>query len=277
MSNQLETKSVEMQTNSGFMQIASIEDAVRCAEIIALSSFCPKSMNGKPGDILVALQMGQELGLKPMQALQNIAVINGRPSLWGDAMLAVCRLSPDFEFIKEEYLEKDRGFVCTVKRRHEPEFISKFSEVDAKTAGLWNKEGPWKIYPKRMLQMRARGFALRDAFPDLLRGIIIKEEAEDMPTPRKDYSNTGSTIEGEVVVAWDGCINDQQIELLEQKIIEAGKNQADICKALKINGIEFLQSKDFDTVLRRLNSTIKSNQASEMPINQMFKEEERGI
>lgn len=272
MSNQTENKSIAMQTNPGFMQIASIQDALACAEIIAKSSFCPKGMSGKPGDIVVALQMGQELGLKPMQALQNIAVINGRPSLWGDAMLAVCRLSPEFEFIKEEYLEKEKAYVCIVKRKYEPEFTGKFSETDARTAGLWNKDGAWKSYPKRMLQMRARGFALRDAFPDLLRGIIIKEEAEDYPEPPRDYSNTANIIEGEVIKE-NEFINEQQKDTLINKIVEANTTVDKICEAFNIDSLELLQSKDFDTVIRRLTATIKKNKAGEMPINQMFKEE----
>jgi hypothetical protein len=67
------------------------------------------------------------------------------------------------------------------KRKNRTEVISKYSVEDAKRAGLWNKQGPWTQYPKRMLQMRARGFALRDAFPDVLKGLITVEEAQDYP------------------------------------------------------------------------------------------------
>ena len=59
--------------------------------------------------------------------------------------------------------------------------MTTFSEQDAKVAGLWGKSGPWKQYPKRMLQMRARGFNLRDNFADILGGLITAEEARDMP------------------------------------------------------------------------------------------------
>ena len=155
--------------NAGFMQVNSIEQALIVADLIAKSSFCPKSFVGKSGDIVVALQYGQELGLKPMQALQNISVINGRPSLWGDAMLAVCMQSPHFEYIKEEYIEETKTAVCRVKRKNMPEVVRKFSEADARRAKLWGKQGPWSDYPDRQQGMRARGFALRDAFADVLR------------------------------------------------------------------------------------------------------------
>jgi hypothetical protein len=52
---------------------------------------------------------------------------------------------------------------------------------DAKAAGLQGKQGPWTQYPKRMRQMRARAFALRDVFPDVLRGLPVAEEVMDIP------------------------------------------------------------------------------------------------
>jgi hypothetical protein len=53
--------------------------------------------------------------------------------------------------------------------------------ADAKRAGLAGKSGPWSQYPERMLALRARGFALRNAFADALRGLITAEEAQDYP------------------------------------------------------------------------------------------------
>jgi len=119
------------------------------------------------------------MGIHPMQALQNIAVINSRPSLWGDAALALVRASPLCESVSEKR-EGDTA-ICTVKRRGEPEQTRTFSINDAKRAGLWNKKGPWQEYPARMLQMRARSFALRDVFPDVLCGMNLAEEVQDMP------------------------------------------------------------------------------------------------
>jgi hypothetical protein len=56
-----------------------------------------------------------------------------------------------------------------------------FSISKAKKAGLWGKAGPWQEYPDRMLKMRARGFAGHDAFPDVLRGVRLAEELQDVP------------------------------------------------------------------------------------------------
>ena len=176
--------STEITTQKQNFSLApkDLDEAMRFADMLAGSSIVPKDYIGKPGNCLVAIQWGMELGLQPMQAMQSIAVINGRPSLWGDAMLALVKAHPAFEWIKEEC--DGAVATCTNKRRGEPEVVQSFSLEEAKRAGLTGKAGPWIQYPKRMLQMRARGFALRDAFPDALRGVVSAEEARDTPTER---------------------------------------------------------------------------------------------
>lgn len=146
--------------------------------MMSKSSIVPKDYQNNPGNILVAIQWGMEIGLQPLQSMQSIAVINGRPSIWGDAMLALVRSSGLLEAINEEVT--DSKAVCTIKRRGEQEVVREFSMQDAKQAGLAGKQGPWAQYPKRMLQMRARAFALRDVFPDVLRGVHVAEEAQDL-------------------------------------------------------------------------------------------------
>lgn len=168
------------------LALQSFDDAFRFATMVAKSDFAPKDFKGKPESCLLAIQHGSEVGLSPMQSLQSIAVINGRPTIWGDAALALVQSSPVCEYVKE-YVEgqgDNLTAVCEAKRRGYPApTISRFSMADAKRAGLAGKSGPWSQYPERMLQLRARGFALRNAFADALRGLITAEEAQDYPTP----------------------------------------------------------------------------------------------
>ena len=152
-------------------------EAMEFSKLIAQSGIVPKDYQGKPANVLVAIQLGMELGLAPMQAMQSIAVINGRPSVFGDGMLAICMAHPAFIDIQET--GDDEGATCTVRRRGREPVTHSFSKADAKFAGLLNKDGPWKQYPRRMMQMRARAFALRDCFPDALRGIACYEEVGD--------------------------------------------------------------------------------------------------
>jgi hypothetical protein len=148
----------------------------------------PKQYMGKPQDIMVCIQWGMEMGLAPMQALQNIAVINGKPSVYGDAMMALVQASPVCEGVEESIEDEatpNPVAVCIARRKGRAAVTVRFSVEDAKRAGLWGKQGPWQAYPKRMLQMRARGFALRDAYPDVLKGLISTEEAQDYPEETK--------------------------------------------------------------------------------------------
>jgi len=177
----------------------TLDEAMKYSQMLANSSLVPKNYQGKAGDILIAVQMGIELGLKPIQSLQNIAVINGKPCIYGDVLMSLTKIHPEFEDIKEHFDEKLQAAVCEVKRRGQTLHTTIFAIEDAKKAGLWNKPGPWTQYPKRMLQMRARGFALRDTFPDALQGLILAEEAMDykditstsgISNDNKSYNNT---------------------------------------------------------------------------------------
>ena len=168
------------------LELRSLDEMRRYAQYVAESVFCPKDMRGKVGDVMCCLQFGAEVGLAPMQSIQNIAVINGRPSLWGDALLGLVIQSGLLDSIKETFsgkqFEDDYGWTCTVKRKGvEDPVVRSFTVADAKRAKKWATDGPWTTYPDRLLMFRARGFALRDMFADVLKGLIAREEAMDLP------------------------------------------------------------------------------------------------
>ncbi len=160
----------------------NFEQALTFSKYLSDSDMVPKDFKGKPANCLIAMQWGYELGMQPLQAIQNIAVINGRPAMWGDAVIALVRSSPLCEYVQEA--DDGNTATCRVKRRGEPEQIRSFSVEDARAAGLAGKQGPWSQYPKRMRQLRARAFALRDVFPDVLRGMPVAEEVMDTPTEK---------------------------------------------------------------------------------------------
>jgi hypothetical protein len=181
----------------GFALSMTIDEGWRLAQAFARSELVPKTYRGHPDDCLVAMQMGMELGLSPMQALSSIAVINGRGGLWGDGLLAVIVASPLYVshdeyyevggqrrdgLVPDDWKSDTTVAVCTFTRRGRPQPTTRrFTVGQAKKAGLTTKDGTWQTYPDRMLAMRARGFAARDTFPDLLRGIKTAEELLDTP------------------------------------------------------------------------------------------------
>lgn len=154
----------------------------KIAEYLSKSSLVPKQYIGKPADIFVAMAMGYQLGLPIEQAIQDIAVINGKPCLYGDGMLALVLNHPECIDVIEEPIytgETLSGFKCTVKRKNRADKTRCYTLEDAKKAKLLGKPGVWTDHTARMLQMRARAFALRDTFADALKGLKCVEEVQD--------------------------------------------------------------------------------------------------
>jgi len=179
-----DTKRVDIALNQSGVQLRSFDEMARFCRAIVNSGLAPSSFQ-TPEQVMVAIQCGLEIGLPPMQSLQTIAVINGRPSLFGDGALALAMAHPLWGGIEETHVAETNTAVCKVWRfiRREDKnpklTLRTFSEEDAKRAKLWGRSGPWTAYPKRMLQMRARSFALRDSFPDAIKGVGITEEVSD--------------------------------------------------------------------------------------------------
>lgn len=196
----------------------TLDEAMKFSELLARSDLVPRDYKGKPGNILVAMQWGYEIGLQPLQALQNIAVINGRPSIWGDAALALVRGSGLCDSLVERIDgEGDKAAaICIAQRKGQQEpIVARFSVADARKAGLWGKAGPWTQYPARMLAMRARGFCLRDGFADVLRGVITVEEARDYPAEPRDVTPNVAAELDEFAAALPGPTDDEFLRLAQ--------------------------------------------------------------
>lgn len=229
----------------------SIEETYRLSEAISQSGLAPSGMK-TPQQIMVAIMHGLEIGLPPMQALQRIAVVNGRPTIWGDALPALL-LSRGFRL--KEWLESEGEKTvayCEVTRPDGDVITRSFSVDDAKTAGLWGKQGPWRQYWKRMIQMRARGFACRDGAADALSGLYMTEEVQDEPdmkdvTPKRagtvpDIPDIPTEAEasqdidyGDDTGSPEGAVRDVERQIEEAaSIAEINKIQADNSQLLML-------------------------------------------
>ena len=172
------------------IQLRSMEDIYRFAVAVVNSGIykdCPS-----PEVALIKIQAGAELGLTPIWSLTNIFVVNGKPTVYGDALLGIVLGHPLCEDVIETFA--DGVARCEVIRKGRAPVVRTFSEADAKKAGLWGKAGPWQQYPNRMLAMRARTFACRDAFADALRGVACAEEQRDIPAPRMVREVTAAVL-----------------------------------------------------------------------------------
>lgn len=187
----------------------TMTEVFQLAEAVHRSGLSPDGL-GNVQAVAIAIMHGLELGVPPMTALQRIAIINGRPTIWGDLAIALVRASGLAESIREEIVGTgdDRIAICTVKRKGEPQpIVGTFSVDDAKRARLWDtrekvqrrsrngngtyealNDAPWHRFPERMMKFRARGFALRDGFADVLGGLYLREEMEGEQAEARDVT-----------------------------------------------------------------------------------------
>lgn len=154
------------------------------AETICKTDFCPKDFRNNPDGAFVAMLYGRSLGIGSIASLQGIAVINGRPSTFGELFWAIIISHPDFVDCQED--SQDDGCTVVLTRRGQKPYTASFTKAEAQMANLLSKDGPWKTYPKGQYVWRARHRAATAKFSDALRGIMPREIALDY-------------IEGEVV------------------------------------------------------------------------------
>lgn len=161
----------------------TFEEIENFCDRVTQSTLCPKDYKGRADDAIIAVLMGKEIGLPPMASLQSIAVVNGRPSIWGDAIPGLCMQTGQVQDVQERFdPEVDGGTAfCVVTRKGMTPMEGKFSAQDVTRAGLKNVHVQ---YPRDMMMWRARHRAWHGAFPDTLKGLgtaELEQEAEQTP------------------------------------------------------------------------------------------------
>jgi hypothetical protein len=168
----------------------SADVVLALATLLYKGGMTPKNVT-KPEQIAARILAGEEVGLKAVQAVNWIMIVNGKATIWGDGALALVRASGQLDPAHDvkETIEGEgdaRVAVCSTQRKGWPApKETRFSVDDAKKAELWTKDGPWQTYPERMLTMRARAWHLRDNYTDVLCGLGITEEEQDVPAVRQ--------------------------------------------------------------------------------------------
>lgn len=235
------------------LQLQTMEDLFRFSKAVVASGFAPRGME-KVESIFVAVQLGLELGITPMAALQNIAVINGRPGIYGDAALALVRSSGLLEDYSEEIIgkgEQAKAVVSSKRKGTSKAITTEFSVEDARRAELWGKSGPWKQYPERMLKWRARGFNLRDNFGDVLKGLKTTEELSDSPINEQERFAAAKPIfdEAKEVSTTPKVVKESALPEPEKKQEEVSEPEMTykerFLATLKANGIAELEFEKF--------------------------------
>lgn len=162
------------------------EDALpklyKACETLAKSSMIPIHLRQKPQDVFAILVMGQELGIKPMQALNSINVIQGKPTISPQLMIAMIKSRLPEAIIK---ITSANGSVKCYTARSKDDlesgmfYESTWDMTKAKAMGLAQKDNYIK-QPETMFRWRAVAESCRVTFPDILMGMYAPEEFQDI-------------------------------------------------------------------------------------------------
>jgi hypothetical protein len=202
---------------------ATLHEKLEMANVFVKSNLMPRGLD-KPEKVVIALEMGHELGLPPLIAIMNIAVINNKPTLKADMMVALALRSGKIEDIRISFIgkehENDADYGCrvTIKRKGiKTLFKATFTRRDAKVAGLDHKDN-WQKYERRMLKHRAMAFCIRDSLPEIFAGIYLPDELENI-----EHGNNNNTIimEPEEVIEEVDEISQPEVRTVSQQQLNA--------------------------------------------------------
>lgn len=165
-----------------------LEAQMTYAKALAASDLLPQAYRGKPANVLVALALGEALGISPTTALYGINVIQGKPTLSAETMRAIV-LAHGHRFDVAAFTETEAR--VEVARAERPGDVSTFTFTveDAKRAGLVG--GNYEKFPKAMLLARVTSAACRAVFPDVLAGVSYTPDELDVPR----VNDTGSPLD----------------------------------------------------------------------------------
>lgn len=174
----------ELQTVEKHMSFGQMKEQ---ADLLVKSGFLPKTVNTAEKALTIMLT-GRELGLGLMESIRSINVVNGRPCMSAQLLLALCRRTHEVEkaFTKET---TDKRAVFVLQRKGSPAFESVFTREEADQAKFtmawdtdknqWKTKDNWAKQPATMLLWRAISKACRIEFPDAICGLYTPEEIAD--------------------------------------------------------------------------------------------------
>lgn len=153
----------------------NIDEVQALAEVLAKSTLMPDALRNKVPDVVVSILAGQELGLSPMAAIRGVHVVQGKPVLSADTMVALVLSSGLAEYFSC-VVDTDAVVTYETKRKNSPHVQrASWSTEDTKRAGLQTKDN-WRLYTKAMMKARAKAALARDTFPDVLAGCYDPDE-----------------------------------------------------------------------------------------------------
>lgn len=186
---------------NGLLVGSNFEEQWKIASLMASSEMVPDNFRNKPAAVLMAMQTAKSRGINPLTAIQQMANLFGRTINFGELPLGEAIESGKLKYFEEFWIDKDGkriddldikakvfGCVTIAEAHNSPQgrVVRVFTLDDASQANLLDdaKRKTWRQYTKRMLQMRSRGWALKDCVPSVTSGLSMPEYEEHAEEPR---------------------------------------------------------------------------------------------
>lgn len=176
------------QPQSTGLSVFSDANIMKSAELLANSDIIPQAFRGKPANVLIAMDMSQRLGASPMLVMQNLYVIQGKPSWSSQYLIAMVNGSGRFTTPLQFDFERDASGKATGCRAWAVSAVTGEKIVGpavtmemAKAEGWLTKAGSkWLTMPELMLTYRAAAFFARTVCPDIAMGMYTEYEENDI-------------------------------------------------------------------------------------------------
>lgn len=147
---------------------------------LAKTSFVPKEFRGKPEECAAAILMGDEIGLSPLQALQGVYVVSGRPGLYARTMVAVV-LAAGHEVVTTH--KTDKSVTVKGRRRGSDTWIEECWTTERARRAKYTSNAKYETDPAAMLYARAAADVCRQIAPDALAGLAYTVEELEIAEP----------------------------------------------------------------------------------------------
>ncbi len=229
----------------------NLQEMIDIAERLAKSSLLPEALRGKVPEVLMQIMAGQELGLYSMASLRSFNIIQGKPVMGSDAMVAVVLGSGKAEYFRRVGEGTDKSVTYETKRRGQEAQRCTWTIEMAKAAALHQKDN-WRTFPRAMLASRAKSELARDVYPDVLAGCYSTDEVGDTTTAVRD-----AVRNEEATQAVDAEFTETTVDAPEVLAID----DMQTVEALKAQGLLVAQLKLTGSAAERANGRYKARMA----------------
>ena len=169
--------------------ISNFRECYKLAQIISQTQIIPEIYQGKPADCAIAVDMANRMNVSPMMVMQNLYVVKGKPSWSGQACKALVEGCGKFKNVRHQYFgdkgKDTRGCRIIAVWADTGEIIEgpDVTIQMAKAEGWHGKNAKWSNMPELMLAYRASAFFARVYCPEILMGVHVEGEVEDIAKP----------------------------------------------------------------------------------------------